>query len=441
MEQKSIKNWIDVKNVTLLNGGDIDQTSPTEPALFSFAIVSYKNYKYIFEAVDSVLKQTYPKIELIISNDGSSDFNSKELQSYIEKNKRNNIIQINICNNEKNLGTVKNVESIRRKAHGEYIMYMAADDALFDETILQKFVEQFEKFGSQALVMTCRTAMCGTDLKQVIDYQPDQYGIKAIKLLSPQQMFSRLSHTFTIPTTSTCYRMTLYDILGPYDTDYYIIEDAPLYARISRLGIKIYWIDNMVAARHRDGGISHGKTKKVTESYRRYRFDEITFYEKEILPYEDRILSKDYPKMIQKWEYIKKSYHETFQISKFQRIRNKVDPLLSRIIELLNPAPKTLLSQHTLEPFLLFAWLLCWGTAALCLEFGKLGMASLEIEALSSFWFKTGSTIVLTCLILLLSRLTLFYGCWLLRLTLKIVTIITNKICSRKDEKKWGRTV
>ena len=53
--------------------------------LFSFAIGSYNNYEYIFEAIDSVLNQTYPAIELIVSNDGSPDFKLDEVKKYKTK--------------------------------------------------------------------------------------------------------------------------------------------------------------------------------------------------------------------------------------------------------------------------------------------------------------------------------------------------------------------
>ena len=55
-----------------------------EAKLFSFVITSYNNYKYIREAVDSVLMQDYPCIQLIFSNDGSVDFNAEELSGYVE---------------------------------------------------------------------------------------------------------------------------------------------------------------------------------------------------------------------------------------------------------------------------------------------------------------------------------------------------------------------
>ena len=78
------------------------------------------------------------------------------------------------------------------------------------------------------------------------------------------------------------------------------------------MGIQFYWIDEMVGARHRDGGISHGNTLGLSESYRRYRQDEVTFFKKEVVPYKKQILPADRVKMRQKWEYVKRSYDQQF---------------------------------------------------------------------------------------------------------------------------------
>ncbi len=415
-----------------------DKTESDQLPLFSFAIVSYNNYKYIFETVDSVLEQTYPKIELLISNDGASDFNEKELREYILKNKRENIVDFKIQNHPRNVGTVRNVESTRQMAHGEFIMYMAADDVLYDKYVLEKFVDRFLSLPSDAMVLSCRTAMCGCDIRQIMDYQPDIEGIKAIKNYTPQKMFSRLTHTFTIPTTSTCYRMALYDLVGPYDTDYFIIEDASLYLRISRLGIKIYWIDDMVAARHRDGGVSHSEPKKLSETYRKYRYDEVMIYQKEILPYQDRIHPKDLVQMRRKWEYIQHSYKETFQTSKMQKIRNRIEPFLGKVIEKNNIGYVNYTVKGTLERALFSVAVFSVLAGIVCGVLSRYLSMELIPFAWTRFWLLAAEMFALSCLLLAVLRVILFFAFRLLRFSLKIVTKISNKCklkkCERNEE-------
>ena len=283
-----------------------------EAKLFSFVITSYNNYKYIREAVDSVLMQDYPRIQLIFSNDGSADFNAEELSDYVEGRKGQSIVDVQIYAHEENQGTVRNVEFCRSKADGEYIMYMAADDALNGADVLSRYVAEFDKLGEDALVLCSKVAMCGESLGDIEGYEPSEEGIRAIRDGSPQELFSRMSHTWTIPTTTCCYRREVYDVVGGYDTDYFIMEDGPLFMKLARNGQRIYWVDDLVAARHRGGGISHGNTLNLSESYRKYRYDEIIFFEKEVLPFRDQLLKEDKKPMQSKWEYIQRAYFETF---------------------------------------------------------------------------------------------------------------------------------
>ena len=322
--------------------------------LVTFAIVSYNNYKYIKEALNSVFIQTYPNIQLIISNDASDDFDEEDLELYLNENKTDNIKQIIIHNHEYNVGTVKNVKYCRDNADGEYIMYMAADDALYDKDVLDTYVDRFESLGEEAMVVCSKTAMCGHELEEIIDYFPDKERISIIKNCDSHSLFSRLSHEFIIPTTSCCYRKKLFDIVGDYSEDYFIIEDAPLYIRMARMGIKFNWIDDHIGARHRDGGISHGNTLNLSESYRKYRYDEILIFEKEILPYKDIILKDDYKKMIKKWEYVNNSYFQLFilpNLSKSERLKYTIKHIPSILKKILKRSKEKILELSFDEYF------------------------------------------------------------------------------------------
>lgn len=396
-------------------------------SLFSFAILSYNNFHYIYEAVDSVLKQTYSPIELLISNDGSPDFKEKELREYIERRKGSNIVRIDIHNNERNLGTVRNVESVRKRACGEFIMYMAADDALYDETVLQRYVNEFDRVGDEAMVLSSRTAMCGSELNMIMDYLPDEEGIKVIRDGTPAQLFSRMSHTFTIPTTSTCYRMALYTQIGPYDTDYYIIEDASIFMRLSRLGIKVHWVDDMIGARHRDGGISHSKPAKLSESYRKYRYDEVLLFEKEILPYADRIFAKDRDLMLKKWEYVRNSYHETFELTQAQRIYRKVRNLLDKVVNNHSLSQKGINVKGTLEQSLVYLAILSWIVSAVHFGAVNCGIFPQQEMAVVSAGLRFGIILMVIVIALQMFRFLLFYLCKVMRLILWVIKKIKDR--------------
>lgn len=65
--------------------------------LVSVIMPVYNSEKYLNEAIQSILNQTYENIELIIIDDCSTDF-SKEIIKNINSEK------INLIKNEKNMG-------------------------------------------------------------------------------------------------------------------------------------------------------------------------------------------------------------------------------------------------------------------------------------------------------------------------------------------------
>lgn len=404
----------------------------TQKPVFSFAIVSYNNYRYIFEAVDSVLQQTYPAIELLIANDGSSDFNQEELSAYIDAHKRENLVRVDIHNNETNLGTVKNIESVRQRATGAYIMYMAADDALYDETVLQRYADEFERLGEDAMVVSSRTAMCSMQLNQIMDCMPDAEGIRIIRDSTPAELFSRLSHTFTIPTTSTCYRTALYDMVGPYDTEYFIIEDASFFLRLSRIGIRVHWIDNMIGARHRDGGVSHSEPKKITETYRRYRYDEVRLFEKEIIPYQNRLLPDDLEKMKKRWEDIGNAYKATFPPTFWHKLGVRLNPKLTKISNKLKNACRNLSVPGTPEFYLMVLWMLFVIVSLACFGISHIVPDYSGVLLCAKVMFPLGILLAAFWGLQVLAYTLLYYLCGGMALFLKVAAKLAEKKMAKR---------
>lgn len=91
-----------------------------EKKLFSIAIVSYNQRDLIEDCIDSILEQTYENIELIVCDDCSYDFNIEEVKAYIEKNKKQNISNVIVYKQKKNVGTSANCQKAMELANGDY---------------------------------------------------------------------------------------------------------------------------------------------------------------------------------------------------------------------------------------------------------------------------------------------------------------------------------
>jgi len=81
----------------------------------------YNGEKYLREAMDSVLAQTFPDFEFLIINDGSTDDSAKIIKSYDDK-------RIRLIDNRNNLGLAEVCNLGMSLASGEYVARMDCDD-------------------------------------------------------------------------------------------------------------------------------------------------------------------------------------------------------------------------------------------------------------------------------------------------------------------------
>ena len=98
----------------------------------------YNGEKYLSEAIESVLNQTYKDFEFIIINDGSSDSSLEIIKKYQNQDER--IVLIS----RENKGLVASLNEGIEKAKGKYIARMDADDICLS-TRFEEQIEYMEK--------------------------------------------------------------------------------------------------------------------------------------------------------------------------------------------------------------------------------------------------------------------------------------------------------
>ncbi len=101
--------------------------------LISVVMPVYNGEKYLKEAIDSILNQTYTNFEFIIINDGSTDKSEEIIKSYKDK-------RIILVNNEENLRLPRTLNKGIDLAKGQYIARMDADDV----SLPHRFAKQVE---------------------------------------------------------------------------------------------------------------------------------------------------------------------------------------------------------------------------------------------------------------------------------------------------------
>ena len=203
--------------------------------LFSVIILMYRNQEYIHDALDSVLGQTYPAIELIVVDDHSPEADLPAIEAYVDCHKGVNIQRVEIYQNTENLGTVKSINGALKRANGQYIKLLAADDALYDESVLEKGRNALEQCASGVLIT--QAMRCNSSL-QKISLFGDEFA-RTLPVQSPWQTYCSLCIQNRIVSVGEFYSRSFLFEVGLFDERYRLLEDWPLWLRISREGIPI----------------------------------------------------------------------------------------------------------------------------------------------------------------------------------------------------------
>lgn len=96
---------------------------------FSFLLITYKQEKYVKEAFDACIKQTYKNYEIVICDDNSPDETFVVLSNLVKEYKEDGgQIPIILHRNKKNRGIGGNFQQAAQLCHGEWLVMAAGDD-------------------------------------------------------------------------------------------------------------------------------------------------------------------------------------------------------------------------------------------------------------------------------------------------------------------------
>lgn len=176
----------------------------------------YNGEKFLKEAMESILNQTFTDFEFLIINDGSTDKSVEIIESYDDS-------RIRLINNEKNLKLIASLNKGISLARGKYIARMDCDDVSMPER-LEKEVEFLENNPEYGLVGSCITVIDGEGREQYKkDYPSNNDLIKLfLSLCCP------LAHG-SIMAKTELFRQNLYG-----SEEYPAVEDYELWNRMAR---------------------------------------------------------------------------------------------------------------------------------------------------------------------------------------------------------------
>lgn len=127
----------------------------------TIGIPVYNGEQYLQTAIDSALSQTFEDLELIISDNASTDATAEICREYAAKDPR-----VRYFRNESNVGAAKNFNRLVHLSHGEYFKWLASDEAI-EPRFLEVCVQHLDS--DPGLVLACTNSIGHDELNHKIE--------------------------------------------------------------------------------------------------------------------------------------------------------------------------------------------------------------------------------------------------------------------------------
>ncbi|MCR5744318.1 MAG: glycosyltransferase family 2 protein [Bacteroidales bacterium] len=247
--------------------------------LVTVSIITYNSAGTVIETLDSIYAQTYPNIELIISDDCSRDNTLDVCRAWLNTHKLR-FENCRLLESGKNTGITANCNRAISDIKGEYLKLLAGDD-LLEPNAISEYVSYMLNT-PEAIYVFCRIMAFGDNHKKidlftnsVIDY--------AFFSMTREEQYERLIGHWcsTIPAPSAFVNVKAAIDSGVlyYDERIPMLEDWPKWIELSNKGIKFHFIDKqLVRYRINDNSVStgdnhtHSYRQSIALLYRYYQF-------------------------------------------------------------------------------------------------------------------------------------------------------------------------
>jgi len=194
--------------------------------LVSMIMTVYNGEKFLKEAVDSTLAQTYENIEIILVNNGSTDSTKKILDDI--KDKRVKIIHL-----ERNKGIAKALNIGIKEAQGSWIAIQDADDNSYPTRIEEqvKYIIKHPGLVGVGTFIECISG--GSSISQEHLKGVEQYRNAVV---SKEQVRDMIFWGCPLTHSSVMFSKDAYNKVGGYSTDYKIASDYDLWLKLLEKG-------------------------------------------------------------------------------------------------------------------------------------------------------------------------------------------------------------
>ena len=258
--------------------------------LVSIVVICWNNKRYLNDCLSSVLSLAYPNIEVLLTDNASSDGSA----DYV----RQNFPPITVIQNEKNLGFAEGNNVAMRQAKGKYVVTLNPDTKVDERWIeeLVKVAEKDKRIGSCASkVLFLNNPKRIDSVGELILRTGDAMG-KGFYSIDRGQ-YDEQEEIFGVTAGAGFYRKRMLNEIGLFDKDLFTwYEDVDLMWRIRLTGWKCIYVPSAIVYHHHSGTVDDLNPMKIYYLHRNRLYVIFKNYSLRLL--------KKYSKIIAKSEFL-----------------------------------------------------------------------------------------------------------------------------------------
>lgn len=204
-------------------------------ALVSVLLSTYNSEESIGESIDSLLSQTYKNLEILISDDGSTDSTKEICKKFQLKDER-----VLFFSNKKNIGLTKSLNNLAQKASGSLIARHDADDI----SLPYRIEEQIQFMKKKKLdAVTTRSLVKQNNKKR-----------PGISFYIPDKLLINRKNPFIHGTLII--KKNVFQEIGYYDERFYFAQDYKLFYDLLDKGYKVKTLNKALYILNTENNIS-----------------------------------------------------------------------------------------------------------------------------------------------------------------------------------------
>ena len=213
--------------------------------LVTVGVLTYNSSRTVLETLDSIKAQSYRNIELVVSDDASTDNTVELCRKWISANK-DRFVRCELLTVPKNTGIPANANRRLEAARGVWIKGVAADDLLAPDCV-ENFINYVNEHPEAEVIFAkyqrFKKEFSKENFERVYDLEAKWF---CSKFKTPEAQYKNLlnrmyGHPLTVFAKCSVLKNVKYDENIPFS------EDVPMWLRLSKSGVLFHFMDKIVA--------------------------------------------------------------------------------------------------------------------------------------------------------------------------------------------------